>query len=229
MSFITRFAPSPTGPLHLGHAFSALRALDAARAGDGRFLLRIEDLDQAAAGRSSRRRSSRIYLARPCVGDAHPATIRAPGRLCSNAEPAVERGLCYRCFRTRRELLGLARQRPARAPADLFRRASGAAEEQARLVRSEPFAWRLSIARRARRSVAKINELSFADETGLVKVDPGRLGDVVIARKDFSASYHLASVWDDALQRVTQVIRGEDLRDAAHLHTCCAPCSPAAG
>ena len=81
-------------------------------------------------------------------------------------------------------------------------------------MRGEPYAWRLSLARVS----DTLGPLRFDDETGLVAVDPARLGDAVIARKDFPASYHLACVWDDALQGVTDVIRGEDLRDCAHLH-----------
>jgi glutamyl-Q tRNA(Asp) synthetase len=91
-------------------------------------------------------------------------------------------------------------------------------EEAAKLEGGEAFAWRLSLKKARSALGSSYFALVFEDETGLVRAEPEKLGDVILARKDFPASYHLASVWDDALQGVTHVIRGEDLREAAHLH-----------
>lgn len=96
--------------------------------------------------------------------------------------------------------------------------ASPAKEEAQRLAAGDAFAWRLSL-KKARAALGPAYfALVFEDETAPVRAEPERHGDVVLARKDFGASYHLASVWDDALQGVTHVTRGEDLREAAHLH-----------
>ncbi|MBL8543097.1 MAG: tRNA glutamyl-Q(34) synthetase GluQRS, partial [Hyphomonadaceae bacterium] len=131
----------------------------------------------------------------------------------------IERELVYRCFRTRREIAEAIASAPHGETGERF--TGGAlppAEEAERLAAGEAFAWRLSL-KKARAALGPAYfTLVFEDETGLQRAEPERYGDVVLARKDFAASYHLASVWDDALQGVTHVIRGEDLRDAAHLH-----------
>jgi glutamyl-Q tRNA(Asp) synthetase len=134
-------------------------------------------------------------------------------------EGLIERGLVYRCFRTRREVAEAIASAPHGDGEDVFRgEALPAAEETQRLEAGEAFAWRLSL-KKARAALGPAYfALVFEDETGPVRAEPERLGDVVLARKDFPTSYHLASVWDDALQGVTHVIRGEDLRGAAHLH-----------
>lgn len=131
----------------------------------------------------------------------------------------IARGLVYRCFRTRREIAEAAASAPhGESEAAFHGEALPEAEESGRLARGEAFAWRLSL-RRARAALGDgYDALRFEEETGLVRAEPDGHGDVVLARKEFPASYHLASVWDDALQGVTHVIRGEDLREAAHLH-----------
>ncbi len=220
MSFVTRFAPSPTGYLHLGHALSALTAFEAARAAGGRVLLRIEDID---AGRSRQEFEAAIFEDLAWLGlrweepvrrqSAHMAEYAAP------LQSLIERNLVYRCFRTRKEIAEAIASAPHGAADERFTgEALPPAEEAERLAAGDSFAWRLSL-KKARAALGPAYfTLVFEDESGLVRAEPERHGDVVLARKDFGTSYHLASVWDDALQGVTHVIRGDDLREAAHLH-----------
>jgi glutamyl-Q tRNA(Asp) synthetase len=220
MSFVTRFAPSPTGYLHLGHAFSALTAFGAAQAAGGRFLLRIEDIDQ---GRSRPEFESAIYEDLAWLGLTWETPVRRQSEHMAAYETAlqslIDRQLVYRCFRTRKEIAEAIASAPHGETEEAFRgEALPADEEAAKLEAGEAFAWRLSL-KKARAALGpSYFALVFEDETGPVRAEPERHGDVVLARKDFGTSYHLASVWDDALQGVTQVIRGEDLREAAHLH-----------
>ncbi|WP_135211514.1 tRNA glutamyl-Q(34) synthetase GluQRS [Vitreimonas flagellata] len=220
MSFVTRFAPSPTGYLHLGHAFSALTAFDAAQAAGGRFLLRIEDIDQ---GRARPEFEAAIFEDLAWLGISWEEPVRRQSEhMADYAAPLqslIARGLIYRCFRTRKEIAEAIASAPHGASEDRFRgEPLPADEEAAKLEAGDAFAWRLSL-KKARSVLGPAYfTLVFEDETGLVRAEPEKHGDVVLARKDFDASYHLASVWDDALQGVTQVIRGEDLREAAHLH-----------
>lgn len=217
MQFITRFAPSPTGRLHLGHAFSALTAFDAAREAGGRLLLRIEDIDR---GRCRAEFEAAIYRDLAWLGLEWEEPVRRQSEHMAEYEAVlqtlIERDLVYRCFRTRREVLDALAQAPHSAEAAFFGGPPPAAEEAARLAAGEAFAWRLSL-RQARAALGHA-ELAFEDETGRLRADLERLGDVVLARKEFPTSYHLASVWDDALAGITHVIRGEDLRDSAPLH-----------
>jgi glutamyl-Q tRNA(Asp) synthetase len=221
MDFVTRFAPSPTGRLHLGHAFSALTAFAAARAVGGRFLLRIEDIDQ---GRARPEFEAAIYEDLAWLGIVWETPVRRQsehmGAYAAVLQALIDRGLVYRCFRTRKEITDAIASAPHGSSGDVFRgEALAAEEERARLDAGEAFAWRLSLKRAHAELGPRYFALTFEDETGIVRAEPERLGDVVLARKYFPTSYHLASVWDDALQGVTHVIRGEDLREAAHLHT----------
>ena len=220
MSFVTRFAPSPTGYLHLGHAYSALTAFDAARSAGGRFVLRIEDIDQARARPEF---EAAILEDLAWLGIAWEEPVRRQAEHMGEYEQVlqglIERELVYRDFRTRREIAEAIASAPHGESVDVF---TGGAlppeEEEAKLGAGEAFAWRLSL-KKARAALGpSYFALVFEDETGPVRAEPEKLGDVVLARKDFPASYHLASVWDDALQGVTHVIRGEDLRESAHLH-----------
>lgn len=228
--FITRFAPSPTGYLHLGHAYSALTAFSAAQQADGRFILRIEDIDRT---RCRREYEAAIYDDLAWLGLAWESPVRRQSDHFSDYGAAlqmlIDKGVVYRCFRTRKEIL----DEIARAPhlsADgpegpAFIGAPLAADgERAALAEGAPFAWRLSMKAAKEASGAAFDDLAFVEENidgadpRTVKATPEIFGDAVIARKDAGTSYHLASVHDDALQRVTHVIRGEDLRAAAHLH-----------
>lgn len=219
MSFVTRFAPSPTGYLHLGHAFSALTAFGAAEEARGRFVLRIEDTDQ---GRCRPEYEAAIREDLEWLGLAWETPVRRQSEHMSEyaevLQGLIDRGLMYRCFRTRREILQAIADAPHENEAAFFGEPLPPAEEAERIAAGEAFAWRLSL-KKARAALGPAYfALVFEDETGPVRAEPERLGDVVLARKEFPASYHLASVWDDALQGVTHVIRGEDLRASAHLH-----------
>lgn len=219
MGFVTRFAPSPTGYLHLGHAFSALTAFDAAQAAGGVFLLRLEDLDQ---GRCRPAFEEAIFEDLAWLGLRWPAPVLRQSDHVARYQAALERlaglGLVYRCFKTRKELMEEAAGAP-HGPGDAFVGAAlPEAEERARLAQGQAFAWRLSLAACQAHLGSGWDQLSFEADGAMVKAEPGLLGDVILGRKDFPASYHLASVLDDAAQGVTDVIRGEDLREAAHLH-----------
>ncbi|WP_297506576.1 tRNA glutamyl-Q(34) synthetase GluQRS [uncultured Caulobacter sp.] len=222
MTFVTRFAPSPTGLLHRGHAFSALTAFAAAREVGGRFLLRIEDID---ATRCRPDYDAAIGEDLAWLGLAWETPVRRQSRHLAEYHAAIEtlreRGLVYRCFKTRKEIdIGRAPHEPA-AP---YVGAPLAADEEAeRLARGEPFAWRLSLAA-ARAALDGFEGLTFVEEgagpdgeTGLIQARPETAGDIVLARKDVGVAYHLAVVHDDALQGVTHVIRGRDLFEAAHI------------
>lgn len=231
--FITRFAPSPTGHLHLGHAFSALTAFDAARKANGRFLLRIEDIDQTRC-RGEYERA--IYEDLDWIGLDWDKPVRRQSDHFPDYDAAlgklIGKGLVYRCFKTRKEALDDIARAPhlsAQGPdGPIFVGESGeslaAEDERTLLAAGTPFAWRLSMKASGDFLGAAFGSLSFVEETidgadrRTVRATPEIFGDAVIARKDAGTSYHLASVHDDALQDVTHVIRGEDLRAAAHLH-----------
>jgi len=204
----------------LGHALSALTAHDAARAVGGRFVLRIEDIDQARARPEF---EAAILDDLAWLGVAWETPVRRQSEHMADyarvLQQLIDRGLVYRCFRTRRDIAETIASAPHGAATDVFRGDPLPADEESeKLASGEAYAWRLSL-KKARAALGPAYfALVFQDETGPVRADPERLGDVILARKDFPASYHLASVWDDALQGVTHVIRGEDLREAAHLH-----------
>ena len=220
--FVTRFAPSPSGRLHLGHAYSALLAHDRARRAGGRFLLRIEDIDTARCEPAFEAGILEDLAWLGVAWDAPP--LRQSERLPLYAErlsALAARGLLYRCFRTRSEV-----REATRAPHGAPRAFTGGrlpeAEEAARLARGEPFAWRLDMAS-AMRATGPLGVRVEADGGaggGATErpAAPERHGDVVLGRKDLGTSYHLASTTDDAASGVSHVIRGEDLADAADLH-----------
>jgi glutamyl-Q tRNA(Asp) synthetase len=225
--FITRFAPSPTGRLHLGHAFAALQAYDAARAEEGRFLLRIEDIDQT---RVRPEFEAGIYEDLTWLGLRWEAPVLRQSERLAAYKVALEslgaRGLIYRCFKTRQEVLdeiGRAPHGPEVYGGVYRGEALDEGEEARRLARGEPFAWRLSLTR-ARDALGGFDDLAFLEEgqgpdgeRGWIQADPERAGDVILARKDVGVAYHLAVVVDDAHQGVTHVIRGHDLFAAAHI------------
>jgi glutamyl-Q tRNA(Asp) synthetase len=225
--FVTRFAPSPTGLLHAGHAFSALTAFEAARAARGRFLLRIEDID---ATRARPAFEAAIYRDLAWLGLSWEQPVRRQSEHLDDYAAALyrlrERGLLYRCFRTRREIAEAATSAPHGAGPDQGFRGGPlpAGEEAARLAEGQPFAWRLSLDAARSALGDRWDGLAFveegegpAGEQGLIAADPGGHGDIVLARKDVGVAYHLAVVVDDALQGVTHVIRGQDLFEAAHV------------
>jgi glutamyl-Q tRNA(Asp) synthetase len=217
-SMVTRFAPSPTGRLHLGHAFSALTAHEAARAAGGRFILRIEDIDRT---RCRAEYETAIYDDLAWLGIDWDGPVRRQSEHMADYRAALDRlrdqGLLYRCFRTRKDLDDIARAPHGAAAA--FRGGPLPAEEEARrLEAGDPFAWRLSLDRAKAALGPAWDMLGYTDlDAGEQAAQPETAGDVVLARKDVGVAYHLACVVDDALQGVTHVIRGEDLRDAPHI------------
>jgi glutamyl-Q tRNA(Asp) synthetase len=224
--FVTRFAPSPSGYLHRGHAYSALTASEAARAAGGRFLLRVEDIDTE---RCRPEYEAAIYEDLAWFGLSwEEPVLRQSGRLDAYRaalEALQARGLLYRCFRTRRELLEEIARAPHGAEPAPFRGGPAPPEEESeRLERGDAYAWRLSLDAARAELGAAWRALAFVEErcddprrTRLTAADPERLGDVVLARKDLGVAYHLAVVVDDAAQGVTHVIRGEDLAEATHV------------
>jgi glutamyl-Q tRNA(Asp) synthetase len=214
---VTRFAPSPTGRLHAGHAFSAIRAHDFARDRGGRFLLRIEDIDR---GRSREEFVAGIEEDLRWLGlDWDGVVVRQSARLDAyrGALGALgAAGLLYPCFCTRADIAGAA-SAPHGPEGPIYpgtcRRLDPAT--RARRMEAEPHAWRIAMDR----ATAQTGPLRWHDAgAGEVAADPARFGDVVLARKDAPASYHLAVTVDDAWQRVTDLVRGTDLFEATHIH-----------
>lgn len=230
--FTTRFAPSPTGRLHLGHAYSAILAHDAARERGGVFLLRIEDIDQ---GRCRPEFEAGIVEDLAWLGLTWPLPVRRQSEHMADYGAALDRlrqlGVVYRCFLTRREIM----EQSMSAPHTLGEGPEGVVyrgpvqpmspdEEEMRVARGDAFAWRLSIRYSQDLLGEEFARLDFVElcmrsnTEQIVTARPESLGDVILARKDTPTSYHLSVVHDDALQGVTHVIRGEDLRASTHIH-----------
>lgn len=219
---VTRFAPSPTGLLHLGHAHSAAVGFLAARRVGGRFLLRIEDID---AGRCRPDFTTAILTDLAWLGLSWEEPVRRQSEHGDDYRAALGRlealGLLYPCFCTRKDIAaeidgaGAAPHGPdGRAYPGTCRRLSPA-ERAARMAAGQPYALRLDMTAALRCS----GPLWWHDATaGRVAADPAPFGDVVLARKDTPTSYHLAVTVDDALQGVTLVTRGADLFAATHVH-----------
>ncbi len=219
----TRFAPSPTGRLHLGHAASAFAVWDAARAEGGEVLLRIEDIDQT---RCRPDYEGAILEDLDWLGFGWTGPVRRQSDHFAEYAEVLNllraRGLVYRCFLTRREI---AARLPAGADPEeggLVSRPLPAAEEVERLAHNAPFAWRLSLDAARTALGPAYNALAYTEWTvagaRTVPARPDRFGDVVLARKDTPTSYHLACCHDDALQSITHIIRGEDLREVTAIH-----------
>jgi len=218
---VTRFAPSPTGRLHLGHAFSAWLAHGFARTRGGHFLLRIEDIDP---GRCREEFVEGIQMDLAWLGLDWDGPVRRQSAHLADYAAALDRlkamGLVYPCFCTRKAIadeIAASGQAPHGPDGPIYpgicRRLS-AAERVAR-VAAEPHAWRLDMAA----ATEMAGPLSWRDaRAGKVAATPQLFGDVVLARKDAPTSYHLAVVHDDALQGVTDIVRGEDLFAATHVH-----------
>ena len=226
MTVVTRFAPSPTGLLHLGHAHAALVAWGAARIGEGRFLVRIEDIDQ---GRARPEFEDAIFEDLAWLGLEWETPVRRQSAHFHDYADALKRlaelGVLYPCFCTRAEI----RAEIERADAAPHPSPDGPEgpvypgtcrgldpmERQKRIDRGAAHALRLDAVRAARLA----GDLGWTDQRrGAVAADPMCFGDVVLARKDVPTSYHLAVTVDDALQGVTLVTRGEDLFEATHVH-----------
>jgi glutamyl-Q tRNA(Asp) synthetase len=218
MSAVTRFAPSPTGRLHLGHAHSALVGWHAARAAGGRFLLRIEDID---AARCREAFVGAILEDLAWLGLDWDGAVRRQSEHMEDYRAALARldatGLLYPCFCTRAEIAEAttAPHGPSGATYPGTCRALAVPERERRIAEGRAYAVRLDMAR----ALEATGPLDWVDErAGRVAADPLAHGDVVLARKDTPTSYHLAATVDDALQGVTLVTRGEDLFAATDVH-----------
>ena len=220
MSTVTRFAPSPTGYLHLGHAAAALIAWARARQAGGRFLLRIEDLDPARCrpAFTTALIEDLIWLGLDWDGPPRLQSAHLPDYQAALDQLAA-RDLLYPCFCTRSAIvreIAAAPHSPDGGP--LYPgtcRALSPAARTARIAAGAPYALRLDMDQA--RAIA--GPLRYHEEAaGWCPCAPQRFGDVILARKDVPASYHLCVTHDDALQGVTLVTRGEDLRPATDLH-----------
>ncbi len=222
MTAVFRFAPSPTGHLHLGHAYSAIFTWAEAAAAGGRCLLRIEDIDR---GRCRPEFEAAIFEDLAWLGLTWETPVRRQSEHMADYRAALDRlaamDLLYPCFCTRKEIqreIAAAPSAPHGPDGPLYPgtcKRLTADERQARLDAGDAFALRLHMDRAA----ALTGPLTFTDRgAGTVAVDPAGCGDVVLARKDVPTSYHLAVVVDDGLQAVTHVTRGEDLLFATHVH-----------
>lgn len=226
-NFVTRFAPSPTGYLHLGHAFSALQAWQAAKNAGGRFLLRIEDID---VGRCRPEFEAAILKDLEWLGIEWETPIRRQSNHFPDYQAALDKlgkpGLLYPCFCTRKEITAEIARSPSAPHGPEGPVYPGTCRELSPEAAAEKkehgaaFALRLDM----EKAIAQLEKkgewpLAWHEEgTAPVTVNPTPLGDVVLARKDTPTSYHLAVTVDDALQGVTDVIRGEDLFHATHIH-----------
>jgi glutamyl-Q tRNA(Asp) synthetase len=232
VTFVTRFAPSPTGYLHRGHAYSALTAVQAAREAGGRFLLRIEDID---ATRCKPEFEAAIFEDLTWLGIAWEQPVRRQSQHFASYRDAIEKlsaqGLIYPSFESRAEIARLVAQREACGPwprdpdgAPLYPGEAKllSAAERARLLESgTPYALRLDMTATGGRAgdLGWIEHGEGADgETGVVAARPEAWGDVILARKETPTSYHLSVVVDDALQGVTDVVRGQDLFWSTSVH-----------
>jgi glutamyl-Q tRNA(Asp) synthetase len=232
MPSVFRFAPSPNGLLHLGHAYSALLNFDLARQCGGRLLLRIEDID---ATRCRPEFEAAIFEDLAWLGIQWEAPVRRQSEHFSLYRDAVQRlvdqDLVYPAFESRAEVTRLVAREEANgtwprdpdgAPLYPGLAKSLRAEQRARLVESgTPYALRLDMAAACRR----VGDLRWVEqgagpggETGTVQAEPLAWGDVVLARKQTPTSYHLSVVIDDALQGVTEVVRGRDLFWSTSVH-----------
>ena len=219
---VTRFAPSPTGLLHLGHAYAAGFAFAEGRRGEGRFLVRLEDIDGT---RVRPEYEDAIFEDLAWLGLNWETPVRKQSEHLQDYQTALNQletlGLIYPCFCTRKEIqaeIGNAGQAPQGPDGPLYPgtcRKLQAEEVAARLASGLPYALRLNVEKAA----ALAGPLTFLERSeGLIAAKPDLFGDVVLARKETPTSYHLSVVVDDALQGVTLVTRGEDLKPATHLH-----------
>jgi glutamyl-Q tRNA(Asp) synthetase len=227
---VFRFAPSPNGYLHLGHALSALLNADLARAGGGRLLLRIEDIDRA---RCKPEYEQAIYDDLAWLGIDWERPVRRQSEHFDAYRDALARlqamDLVYASFESRGEIAQMVTARGEGWPRDpdgapLYpgsRTSTSDAGRKARMEVGEPYALRLDMAA----AVARAGGLAWSEagqgpggETGIIAAKPQAWGDVILARKEMPTSYHLSVVVDDALQGVTHVVRGQDLFWSTSVH-----------
>ena len=219
---VTRFAPSPTGYLHLGTVYSAFFAENAAREVGGRFLLRIEDTDQ---GRCRQEFEDQMLDDLRWLGLKWEEPVRRQSEHLDSYQEALrnlrKRGLLYPCFCTRKEIMdeidaaGVAPHGPDGPIYPGTCKTLTSAEREKRISDGVAYAERLNVSA----AVELTGILTWHDRVkGTITAHPERFGDSVIARKDGWPSYHLAVTWDDHLQGITLVTRGDDLCDATDIH-----------
>jgi glutamyl-Q tRNA(Asp) synthetase len=225
---VFRFAPSPNGYLHLGHALSALLNVDMAKAAGGRLLLRIEDID---AARCRPEFEAAIYEDLAWLGLTWEQPVRRQSEHNGDYRAALAKlealGLVYPSFESRAEIARLVAERepwprdPDGAPLYAGDAKSMSAAERARRMAAEPYALRLDMAA----AIGRVGPLAWQEtgagpsgETGTIAANPAAWGDGILARKETPTSYHLAVVVDDAAQGVTNVARGCDLFHATSVH-----------
>jgi glutamyl-Q tRNA(Asp) synthetase len=222
-SYVTRFAPSPTGRLHKGHAYSALQAFQAAKNAGGRFLLRIEDIDTT---RCKPEFIDGIYEDLAWLGLKWETPVRIQSEHFEDYQKALEAlkrlDVVYPCFCTRKDIqaeIERSKSAPHGPDGPLYPgicRNIPVNEANSKVAAGTAHAWRLDLAK-ALAITGK--DLVWQDEIhGPINAAPEELGDVVLARKDTPTSYHLSVVVDDALQGITHIVRGEDLFHATHIH-----------
>lgn len=217
-----RFAPSPTGFLHIGHAFSAWFAEEQAKTSGGSFVLRLEDIDQT---RCRPEFETALYDDLHWLGLDWPHPVRRQSDHFAEYQTVLSRleemGLIYKCFCTRKDI----QEEIARSPSaphgpegHLYPglcRSMSSSEAADLISKGEPYALRLDM----QKALHHTGPLRWHDRAaGWQDAQPALLGDVVLARKDTPASYHLCVTWDDALQDISLVTRGQDLFYATHLH-----------
>ncbi len=225
MTYTTRFAPSPTGPLHLGHAFSALTAWDRARAQDGRFLLRIEDIDRQ---RSKPEWEAQIYDDLAWLGLSWETPVmRQSDRLPAYREALKQlwsRGLLFPCHCTRRDIEAAASApqegiNPAQGPDGLVYPGTCRHADRSGAMPANT-ALRLDLRRALSQQAFSFVETGYGKKITRFDADEltSTVGDIVLSRRDFLGSYHLSVVLDDAAQGITEVVRGQDLFEATKIH-----------
>ena len=223
---VFRFAPSPNGHLHLGHGLSAVMNADMARAAGGRLLLRIEDIDTA---RCRPEFEAAIYEDLGWLGLTWEQPVRRQSEHFDDYRAALGKleamNLIYPSFESRAEIAALVAEREKEGPwprdpdgAPLYpggAKSLSAAERARRIGAGEPYALRLDMAAALARGGAPSWEEAGS---GTIAADPAQWGDVILARKDTPASYHLAVTVDDAGQGITDVVRGQDLYHSTSVH-----------
>ena len=220
---VLRFAPSPTGRLHVGNGFSALYSFAAAQHLGGRFLLRVEDIDQ---GRCRPEHEAAMLADLAWLGLHWEQPVRRQSEHMADYAAALKTldamGLIYPCFCTRKQIAAEVAAAPSapHGPDGILYpgtcRHLSHGEAQDRVAGGEPHAFRLDVEMAAKQAGTK---LYWQDrQQGRQTLQPGLHGDVVLARKDTPTSYHLAVTVDDALQGVSHVTRGLDLFAASHVH-----------
>lgn len=210
---ITRFAPSPTGPLHLGHLWSAIISHDLARAAGGRFLLRIEDID---VGRCREEFVAGIEADLRWAGLNWDGPIVRQSARMKQYRAALEQlealDLLYRCWCTRAEIAAASAGAPQGENGPIY---PGTCRTRTAPAEGAGWCWRLKMDEATRLAPS----LNWHDATaGRIEAQPHQFGDVILARKDIPTSYHLSVVVDDAAQGVTDIVRGKDLFAATHVH-----------